>query len=187
MKLAWSEKVSYEFCAALLEMCCRIKVIPDFMMACMAFESGETFSPSVKNAAGSGATGLIQFMPATAKALGTTTEALAKMTAIEQLEYVEKYFKPYTGRLLTLEDTYMAILYPAAIGKPANYVLFSSGKAYQQNKGIDKNKDGVVTRAEAALKVYEKLRKGFEYADFDAEKYFAEFQPEGLMLIKGAC
>lgn len=41
-------------------------------MAAMAFESGETFSPSIKNAAGSGAVGLIQFMPSTAKALGTS-------------------------------------------------------------------------------------------------------------------
>ena len=33
---------------------------------------------AVKNAAGSGATGLIQFMPRTAQGLGTTTAKLAK-------------------------------------------------------------------------------------------------------------
>jgi soluble lytic murein transglycosylase-like protein len=35
-------------------------------MACMAWESGRSFRPDVKNMAGSGATGLIQFMPTTA-------------------------------------------------------------------------------------------------------------------------
>ena len=35
------------------------------LMAVMSFETGGTFSPSIPNAAGSGATGLIQFMPST--------------------------------------------------------------------------------------------------------------------------
>ena len=45
---------------------------PDFLLACMAFESGMSFCSSIRNAA-SGATGLIQFMPSTARGLGTTT------------------------------------------------------------------------------------------------------------------
>jgi hypothetical protein len=59
----------------------------------MAFETGGTFSPSQKNAAGSSVIGLIQFMSTTAKNLGTSTSELAKMTAVEQLNYVEKYLK----------------------------------------------------------------------------------------------
>lgn len=43
-------------------------------MTCFAWESGRTFSASVKNKAGSGAIGLIKFMPTTAKQLGTTTD-----------------------------------------------------------------------------------------------------------------
>jgi len=185
--LRWSKKVSYDFCVALLKMCCRIKVNPDYLMSCMAFESGETFSPAIKNAAGSSATGLIQFMPKTAIQLGTTVAALEKMTAIEQLQYVEKYFKSYTGRLKTLEDTYMAILWPAAIGKPNDYVLFSLNNtplAYKQNRGLDINKDYKVTKAEAAAAVRDKYERGLTFADFDAEKYFSEFLPEGLQLIK---
>ena len=58
-------------------------------MACMAWESGETFSPTIRNGAGSSMIGLIHFMPTTAKSLGTSTEALSKMTAVEQLDYVE--------------------------------------------------------------------------------------------------
>lgn len=132
-------------------------------MSCMAFETGETFSPSIKNAAGSGATGLIQFMPRTARGLGTTTEELAKMTAEKQLDYVEKYFLPYKGKLKTLEDIYMAILYPVAIGMDPGEALFRRGaKTYEQNSGFDKDEDGVITPAEISVKVRQKYEKGLQ-------------------------
>lgn len=128
----------------------------DDLMCCMAWESAQTFKPNIQNAAGSGATGLIQFMPQTAAALGTSTVALAHMTAEDQLNYVWKYFEPYRGRLKNLGDIYMAILWPAAIGKPDTYVLFdrhTGPKAYMQNKGLDFNKDGKITRYEAYSRV----------------------------------
>ncbi len=65
-------------------------------------------------------------MPATATSLGTSTAALAAMTEVHQLDYVKKYFQSYSGKLNTLEDVYMAILYPAAIGKPAESTLFAA-------------------------------------------------------------
>lgn len=133
------------------------------MIGCMAWESAETFSPSIKNAAGSGATGLIQFMPATAKGMGTTVEKLAKMSQIEQLNYVYKYFLPYKGKLRNLGDVYMAILWPAGVGKADSYVLWSKDKkpvTYRQNIGLDVNKDGVITRAECVAKVTERRNKG---------------------------
>lgn len=90
------------------------------------------------------ATGLIQFMPSTAKALGTTVEALATMTATEQMPFVEKFF---AGRKLeNPRDIYPAIFYPAIIGKPDSFVLFRKGeKGYDQNRGLDKNNDDVLT------------------------------------------
>ncbi|HJZ93455.1 MAG TPA: peptidoglycan-binding protein [Gemmataceae bacterium] len=160
-QLAWGAKVSADFKAKVIQIGADLGVQPDYLMACMAFETGETFSPSIKNAAGSGATGLIQFMPSTAQALGTSTSALAAMTAVAQLDYVKKYFEPYRGRLHSLEDVYMAILYPAAIGKGANSTLFQSGTtAYAQNKGFDANQDGVITPAEVSVKVRAKYTKG---------------------------
>lgn len=53
---------------------------------------------SLATVATSGATGLIQFMPATAQGMGTTTAALAAMSAVQQLDYVQRYFKPYAAR-----------------------------------------------------------------------------------------
>lgn len=161
--LAWGAKVSPEFRDKVRAISLRLGCAADDFMSCMAWESGRSFSPSKKNMAGSGATGLIQFMPATAVALGTTTAALAAMTAVEQLDWVEKYFQPYRGKLATLADLYMAILWPAGVGKPMEYVLWSAGSrptTFRQNAGLDINQDGAITKAECAAKLYRMKAEG---------------------------
>lgn len=130
------------------------------LLCCMAFETGRTMNPAVQNSIR--ATGLIQFLPVTAeKVLDTTVEYLATLTRVQQMDWVLKYFKKGPIAKLssvTLEDLYMAILWPAAVGKPDSYVLFSEGsKSYTQNKGLDKNNDGNITKAEAAAKVRDQL------------------------------
>lgn len=167
-KLAWGAKVSATFKSRIIWIAETLKMPPqgaDWIMGAMAWESGETFSPSVTNMAGSGATGLIQFMPSTAKGLGTTVAQLALMSAEDQLNYVYKYFAPYKGKLNSLGDVYMAILWPAGVGKPMDYVLWSKAKrptTYRQNSGLDINKDAVITKAEAVAKVQAKLSKGLQ-------------------------
>lgn len=164
--LAWGAKVSSVFRDRVRWIADDLKMPAegaDWLMSCMAFESGETFSPSVVNGAGSGATGLIQFMPSTAKGLGTTVTALAQMTAEDQLNYVYKYFRPYRGRLHKLSDVYMAILWPAAVGKVENHTLWTATShpvTYRQNAGLDADKDAAITKGEAAAKVAAKLSKG---------------------------
>jgi peptidoglycan hydrolase-like protein with peptidoglycan-binding domain len=151
------EKTSQAFRDKVVRIASDIGTDPNYLLAIMSFESGGTFSPSVKNPY-SGATGLIQFMPSTARNLGTSVEALAAMSAEQQLDYVSKYFAPYRGRLKTLEDAYMAVLWPKAIGKGNSYVLFSTpSTAYQQNSALDSNRDGKITVAEAASKVRQRL------------------------------
>jgi len=160
-KIAWGSKISPAFKQKAICICDALQVPVDFLMSAMAFESGETFSPKVTNAAGSGAVGLIQFMPNTAHALGSTTEKLAAMSAPQQLDYVEKYFSPRRGKLKTLEDVYMTILYPAAIGSSPAATLFAKpGVTYTQNVGLDANRDGKITVQEAASRVRAKFQKG---------------------------
>tara|TARA_R110002126_G_scaffold291784_1_gene458151 strand:- start:80627 stop:82612 length:1986 start_codon:yes stop_codon:yes gene_type:complete len=166
-KIAWGavtdKKHGPEFKTKVRAIAKRLQCDPDHLMAVMAFETGGKFSPDVKNMAGSGATGLIQFMPSTARALNTTTAKLARMTALEQLDFVELYFRMSVGnkRLQTLSDVYMAVLWPAAVGKPEGFILFEKGtRAYDQNIGLDKNKDNVIRKAEAAAKVFDKLVLG---------------------------
>lgn len=160
-RIAWGARVSADFKRKVITIAQELDAPVDFLMAAMAFESDETFSPDIENGAGSGAIGLIQFMPKTAEELGTTSEKLAEQTAEEQLDFVKKFFWPRRGLLKSLEDVYMAILYPAAIGKPIKTTLFiENSKAYNQNKGLDGNKDGKITINEAAMAVRKKYEKG---------------------------
>lgn len=76
----------------------------------MAHESG--FSTTIQNRShGNGATGLIQFMPDTARSLGTSVEELARMSPVRQLDYVEKYFKinNFAGRMKNVYAVLQAI------------------------------------------------------------------------------
>lgn len=163
--IAWGAQVKGPFKAKLKIICDELEIEANHLMAAMAFETAETFSPAIKNAAGSGATGLIQFMPKTAEGLGTTTDALAAMSAVEQLDYVKKYFEPYKGKCKSLSDVYMAILWPAAVGKPEDHVLFDRATrptTYEQNRGLDSDGDGQITKSEAAAKIQAKLEKGIQ-------------------------
>lgn len=133
----------------------RIGTKPEYLMAVMSFESGQSFRPDIRNAAGSGATGLIQFIPSTAQGLGTSTQALSRMSAVEQLDYVEKYFQTYKGeRLSTLEGLYTTVLAGHPRTDP-NTTLFDRGDglAYSQNAGLDTNRDGRITSGEATNRV----------------------------------
>jgi len=160
MELAWGKKVTAPFKRKVIEISAELGIDPNYLMAAMAFESARTFSANIQNSL-SGAVGLIQFMPATAKGLGTSTAALKKMTPLGQLDYVRRYFLPSKGKLKDLSDVYMAILWPRAVGRPASYILFAQGsKQYQQNKGLDVNSDGVVTKVEAASRVQQHLLEG---------------------------
>lgn len=81
------------------------------------FESGG--NPQARNPA-TNATGLIQFIPSTATALGTSTSALAGMSGRQQLDFVQRYLDQ-TRKGRSLQDPArlaMAVFYPAAIRWP---------------------------------------------------------------------
>lgn len=147
LDIAGLRQTSEGFRSALAEMALSIGLDPSYLAACMAVETGRTFSPSIQNPY-TRATGLIQFMPATARAMGTTVEQLASMSAVAQLEYVKRYFRPYLSRIRPSVpgDYYLAVFMPAYIGRDASTVLFSAGETgYAQNSGLDRNGDGVIT------------------------------------------
>ncbi len=141
------QNTSSGFRSALAEMALGLGLDPSYVAACMAIETGRTYSPSIRNPF-TGATGLIQFMPATARAMGTTVEALAAMSATAQLEYVKRFFRPHVGRIRSNVpgDYYLAVFYPAYVGRDPNTVIFSSGDAgYAQNIGLDRDGNGLIT------------------------------------------
>ena len=118
-----------------------------WLMAVMYAESG--FNPAVVNRKGSGAVGLIQFMPIAAKELGVSLDELRQSGPVGQLRYVQRYLQTVReryGDYRSLTDLYLAILYPRARGQDPCFVLYARpGQAYRQNSGLDENKDGNIT------------------------------------------
>lgn len=168
-KLIWGARVSDEFRAKVTSIAKGLSLDPNWLMAVIAWETGKTFSPAARNP-GSSATGLIQFLQSTAIALGTTTSQLARMSAVEQLDYVEKYYRATpANRIHNLGDAYLAVLFPAAIGRPDSYVMWQrdSGpyqREYAANSGLDREKKGYITRGDAVSVVNETYREGGKYA-----------------------
>ncbi|GAB3754584.1 transglycosylase SLT domain-containing protein [Spirosoma pomorum] len=140
-----------QFEAAVIASASRLKVQPDWLMVCMRFETAGTFRANTRNKY-SGAVGLIQFLPTTAKRLGTTPNKLAAMTAVDQLLYVERYFQPYAGRMTDVYDVYLVIFAPAFLGRRHGQVLYRADdptplgrRRYHYNRVLDDNRDGVIT------------------------------------------
>lgn len=162
--LAWGARVSAQFRARVYALCDNLDWTEEhasWLMAVMAFETGRRFRSDTRNPVSS-ATGLIQFMAATALGMGTTTKKLAAMSEVEQLGWVERYFRPNARRIRSLDDMYMAVLWPSGIGQALEYVLWKTGtRAYAVNRGLDSNRDGRVSKREAASKVREQLGAGY--------------------------
>ena len=147
------------------------------LLANMAAESG--ISPSIKNKTG-GAVGLIQFMPSTAKDLGTSSEELSKMSAVEQLKYVDKYFKQVgldksakeaksKGKKVTASTLYSKVFLPLYADAPEDTVLgkkgspellkgtkLTLGKIYEQNSSLDIDHNDIIQKFELGSKIASK-------------------------------
>lgn len=152
MALAYESMVPASYRTAFIEkvkvISARLGIKPDWLMIVMRFESAGTFSPSVKNP-NANAYGLIQFTQVGISGLGVTLDQLRNMDAITQLDYVEKYLKPYVGKMTDVYQVYMAVFAPAYVGRPdAQKVYGSPSVQYTANKALDTNNDGVITIGE---------------------------------------
>jgi hypothetical protein len=106
------------------------------------------WNPAIK-AKTSTATGLIQFLEATAKSLGTTTAKLKTMTVSQQLPYVREYLARMIrqlGKPKNLFQLYLLVHYPAGSKKGLTETIYASpSNAYTANKYLDKAGKGYVT------------------------------------------
>ena len=125
-----------------------------WLLAVMWSES--RLRPDVVNSIG--CVGLIQFCPQTYKKWGLTAEQLRRMSAIEQLDYVYKYYKEWKEKGIKFkspEALYLTTFYPVALlkgwHKNKNYIIGSersyqwAKKIGQQNKAFDIDKDGYIS------------------------------------------
>ena len=156
-----------EFKLKVIEIAEKLGINPDWLMLVFYIETAasvyKVINHRIQNSIG--ATGLIQFMKSTAIALGTTTDSLKRMSNVEQLEYVYKYLRPYAGSMKNCQDVYLAVFFPAAIGKPDDWVLqsktLSPGTIASQNQLYDLNKDGKITVGEIKQKILSFIPKGY--------------------------
>ena len=118
------------FQTKLREIAEKLGVEADHLLKIIKFETAGTLDTEIASGTGTGATGLIQFMPKVARALGTSTEKLAKMTPEEQLDYVYKFYK--MNKLppgSSLSDIYLYTYMPATLktGQGDDFVLGKKG------------------------------------------------------------
>lgn len=167
-KLIWGAKVSQEFRTAVREVAKELNIEANWMMATMAFETGNSFLPYVKNPS-SGAVGLLQFTKtglSSPAMSGYTQVKISRMTAVEQIKGpVRDYFMQYRGRIRNLGDTYMAVFAPVGLGKPDSTVLYTSPSAeYNQNAPLDTQRKGYITRGDCIVRVNKAFKQGQQYA-----------------------
>jgi hypothetical protein len=149
--MLYENKISEKEKEKVIDVSNRLGIDPDWLMLVMNSESGinaqavnkqtgDSSDPYTRSA--NRATGLIQFMPLTAKGLGTTTQKLFKMSMVDQLEYVYKYFKPKAYDYTSFHDLYLYTFFPIAVGQPDGWILQAKGIAaesiYNQNPAIAK-------------------------------------------------
>ena len=78
------------------------------LLGIMKHETNNTLSPRAQAPGKHGAVGLIQFIPKTARDLGTSTAELTRMSATQQLDYVYKFYKSVGVRPgMDIGDMYM--------------------------------------------------------------------------------
>ncbi len=159
LKEKWKNKapqLSDGFYNKATEVAKRVGCDANVLLGLMMSESG--LKSSVVNKS-SGATGLIQFMPSTAKILGTSTAALKKMSAEQQLVYVEKYLQNCkkaagfkSGDKLNAGTMYTLVFLPAFAKKDT--LAIKGDKYYNANAGLDVNKDGKITKNDLGQRIY---------------------------------
>jgi hypothetical protein len=177
--------IDQDFAASIESLGNDLGVDPMYLANVMYSES--QLDPSKKNKAGSKATGLIQFMPTTASNLGTTTDELSRMTPVEQMEYVRRYFSADNlgaGRLRDLRNdpsqhnVNMAVFLPSMIGKPVDTQI--PQKYWRQNGSIRTPAD-YTRSAEERVNAYIQSNPADTQADtVDAQtdQMLSEEQPE---------
>ena len=147
-----------------------LDIDPNWLMAVMYIES--RLNPSAFNVS-SKAAGLIQWLPSTLIDYGITTSTILSMGNLQQLDYVYRYLLPYRNRMTSYIDVYLAVFYPAAIGKDDDYTLPQS--TYYGNQHVDMDEDGRITVSDIKKWVMREIPASWEKAFEEKRSVFEKF------------
>lgn len=128
--------ISRQLAGSIVAVSRRVQIADPMWLAVVINFESNGFNPKAVNPR-SGASGLIQFTTTTSKELGTTVEKIRQMGAMDQMQYVQRYFllpriRKYAP-FLNQQDVAMAIFYPPFIGKPPNHPAPSFVTDYNPN------------------------------------------------------
>lgn len=146
-----------EFGEAVRQTSVRLGVNPTWLLWVMDHES--TLDPQARfSNSPTAASGLIQFTPIALSEINRihktsySIEQVRRMDEYDQLSLTELYFSSAIekyGLPQSFIDTYLLVFYPKAKGQGLDYVIGKSGQArYRLNRGMDYNRDGVLTVAD---------------------------------------
>lgn len=131
-----------EFTRRVIEISDTLGVDPNWSMVLMNSESG--LKSNAKNRF-TGAYGLFQLTPGTAKHMKVDFSKYKDMNQLQQLEVFLQYFIPFKNRMHSFVDMYLCCFYPmggAVMRIQGDYIFPKS--VCVQNKSFDIDKDGVL-------------------------------------------
>lgn len=153
------KKLGNGFSAKVEEVAKNINCDPNDLLGVMYSESG--INPSSGSSSNTSPVGLIQFIPNTVKQLGTTREKVLAMSAVEQLDLVEEciinndYYNK--GKYKDAGDLYSIVITPGRANKEV--LITKADSYYGNNRGLDINKDGQITKTELANRIDNKYKE----------------------------
>ena len=201
--LFWSAKVSCEFRKKVIEICQDLwpndyLAMANNLMALMHLETEGTFDPSKVNSLGF--VGLVQMGAGAREDLNVSKDKLRNMSAVEQLDWVKRYFQLYNNRYKKIDsflEMYLTILRPASV-KPEgididdNEIIFkdngqTSNNPYKQNPAFMKEKGEWKDKGELKVRGFS---GGVTYA-WEVKKEIAHHYDDGKKpenrLFKSTC
>lgn len=109
--------------------------------ASWAAELESRWNPHIENPIG--AVGIFQFLPSTAKLLGTDASTIRGQGRADQARWLAKL---WARRAPRARDLYLRLFYPAAEIRPDGHVIAEvNSKIWQQNPGLRSRHDGPIT------------------------------------------
>jgi len=159
----------------------RVQVAPADLYTAIHFETAGTMSPTICNAVVDGkqrsmeyrdipaggriiAMGLIQWTLATLKDMPRyypdapqTFADLSRLDFSQQLDLAVAYLNQQLrhAQQRDLSALYLAIFWPSAMNYPDDAIITEKGRlSYDLNHGLDRNRDGVLTRGEIVRSIH---------------------------------
>ncbi|HEU4607938.1 MAG TPA: hypothetical protein VFS31_07500, partial [Chitinophagaceae bacterium] len=162
-----------------------LQIDPNWLMQVMYAESRLKATAQNIQKGNLVAAGLLQWTKASGMP-GAPASAL-QYNHLQQLDWVRQYFAPYRGKMHSYFDVYLVTFFPAAVGKPDNYVFqtskLSAALIASQNPAINIVKDAKITMAEFKQYVWNSTPEGVRDFVFKAQQVIQDVKQEAKEVI----